>query len=145
MPNTDHAIYIWIHFAHLQIVHCNQKPLADVGGLIIDTRLPPRSIRNPSIEIGNKGQTKKTFGFVVRCCGSQHCQHPGNLTWIPKMMVCKSHLLFTWLCWVSIRQISGALSLTRLTSPLSIIEPRKKPSYFPLYWMVNRDPYNGLL
>ena len=23
-------------------------------------------------------------------------------------------------------------------------EPRKKPSYFPLYWMVNRDPYNGL-
>ena len=25
------------------------------------------------------------------------------------------------------------------------IEPRKKPSYFPLYWMVNRDPYNGLL
>ena len=25
------------------------------------------------------------------------------------------------------------------------IEQRKKPSYFPLYWMVNRDPYNGLL
>ena len=24
-------------------------------------------------------------------------------------------------------------------------EPRKKPSYFPLYWMVNRDPCNGLL
>ncbi len=24
-------------------------------------------------------------------------------------------------------------------------EPRKKPSYFPLYWLVNRDPYNGLL
>ena len=23
-------------------------------------------------------------------------------------------------------------------------EPRKKPSYFPLHWMVNRDPYNGL-
>ena len=21
----------------------------------------------------------------------------------------------------------------------------KKNSYFPLYWMVNRDPYNGLL
>ena len=21
----------------------------------------------------------------------------------------------------------------------------KKPSYFPLYWIVNRDPYNGLL
>ena len=21
----------------------------------------------------------------------------------------------------------------------------KKPSYFPLYWVVNRDPYNGLL
>ena len=27
----------------------------------------------------------------------------------------------------------------------SIVEPRKKPSYFPLYWLVNRDPYNGLL
>ena len=24
-------------------------------------------------------------------------------------------------------------------------EPRKKPSYFPLYWLVNRDPYIGLL
>ena len=24
-------------------------------------------------------------------------------------------------------------------------EPRKKPSYFPLDWLVNRDPYNGLL
>ena len=24
-------------------------------------------------------------------------------------------------------------------------EPRKKPSYFPLYWLLNRDPYNGLL
>ena len=23
--------------------------------------------------------------------------------------------------------------------------PRKKPSYFPLYWLVNRDPYSGLL
>ena len=27
----------------------------------------------------------------------------------------------------------------------STYESRKKPSYFPLYWMVNRDPYNGLL
>ena len=26
-----------------------------------------------------------------------------------------------------------------------INEPRKIPSYFPLYWLVNRDPYNGLL
>ena len=26
------------------------------------------------------------------------------------------------------------------------LEPRKKkPYYFPLYWLVNRDPYNGLL
>ena len=24
-------------------------------------------------------------------------------------------------------------------------EPRKKPSDFPLYWLFNRDPYNGLL
>ena len=23
-------------------------------------------------------------------------------------------------------------------------EPRNKPSYFPLYWLFNRDPYNGL-
>ena len=27
----------------------------------------------------------------------------------------------------------------------NLYEPRKKPSYFPLYWMVNRDPYNSLL
>ena len=24
-------------------------------------------------------------------------------------------------------------------------EPRKKTSYFPLYCLINRDPYNGLL
>ena len=30
---------------------------------------------------------------------------------------------------------------TSLKSP----EPRKKPSYFPLYWLVNKDPLNGLL
>ena len=24
-------------------------------------------------------------------------------------------------------------------------EPRKKPSYFALHWLVNRDPYSGLL
>ena len=24
-------------------------------------------------------------------------------------------------------------------------EPRKKPSYFPLYWLVHRDPYIGIL
>ena len=29
----------------------------------------------------------------------------------------------------------------KLTKP----EPRKKPSYFLFYWMVNRDPYNGSL
>ena len=26
----------------------------------------------------------------------------------------------------------------------TLFEPRKTPSYFPLYWLVNRDPYNGL-
>ena len=25
------------------------------------------------------------------------------------------------------------------------VEPRKKPSYFPLYWLFDRDPYHGLL
>ena len=25
------------------------------------------------------------------------------------------------------------------------VEPRKKPSYFPLYWLFDRDPYNGVL
>ena len=25
----------------------------------------------------------------------------------------------------------------------ALLEPRKKPFYFPLYWLVNRDPYNG--
>ena len=33
----------------------------------------------------------------------------------------------------------------RVSQPTFSIEPRKKPSYFPLYWLVNRDPYNGLL
>ena len=33
-----------------------------------------------------------------------------------------------------------------ISTPSSLlIEPRKKPPYFPLYWLFNRDPYNGLL
>ena len=41
-------------------------------------------------------------------------------------------LLFTQMCLFSyLLEFSG--------------EPRKKPSYFPLYWLVNRDPVNGLL
>ena len=41
----------------------------------------------------------------------------------------------------------GARKQDILPSQLSTttIEPRKKPSYFPLYWLVNRDPYNDLL
>ena len=31
------------------------------------------------------------------------------------------------------------------TSNNATSEPRKKSSYFPLYWLVNGDPYNGLL
>ena len=30
-------------------------------------------------------------------------------------------------------------------SALSTFQPRKKPSYFPSYWLFDRDPYNGLL
>jgi len=26
---------------------------------------------------------------------------------------------------------------------IGIFEPRNKPPYFPLYWLFNRDPYNG--
>ena len=26
-----------------------------------------------------------------------------------------------------------------------LFDARKKPSYFPLYWLVNRDPYNGFI
>ena len=29
-------------------------------------------------------------------------------------------------------------------SQVSSIEPRKELPYFPLYWLLNRDPYNGL-
>ena len=32
-----------------------------------------------------------------------------------------------------------------LGKPSHPCEPRKKPSYFPLYWLFNRDPCNGLL
>ena len=28
---------------------------------------------------------------------------------------------------------------------LALENTEKKTSYFPLYWLVNRDPYNGLL
>ena len=37
------------------------------------------------------------------------------------------------------------VSLGRFTKQLWKSELRKKPSYFPLYWLVYRDPYIGLL
>ena len=32
-----------------------------------------------------------------------------------------------------------------LPEPEKWIEPWKEPSCFPLFWLFNRDPYNGLL
>ena len=34
---------------------------------------------------------------------------------------------------------------SRVAGKKNSYEPRKKPAYFPLYWLFNRDPYNGLL
>ena len=31
------------------------------------------------------------------------------------------------------------------TPQVQQVSHEKKPSYFPLYWLVNRDPYNGFL
>ena len=33
----------------------------------------------------------------------------------------------------------------RKTPPQSYLSHEKNPRYFPLYWLANRDPYNGLL
>ena len=38
-----------------------------------------------------------------------------------------------------------AFVVTRIVLTGTQLEPQKKTSYFPLYWMVKRDPYNGLL
>ena len=34
---------------------------------------------------------------------------------------------------------------TILSIHIIVMGTTKKPSYFPLYWLVNRDPYGGLL
>ena len=38
---------------------------------------------------------------------------------------------------------SGSVRSVGPVGPISWkrFEPRRKPSYFPLYWLVNRDPY----
>ncbi len=51
--------------------------------------------------------------------------------------------------WIS-RKYHGNTQLNHHFSYPSVFflkkpEPRKKPSYFPLYLLVNRDPYNGFL
>ena len=41
--------------------------------------------------------------------------------------------------------LCNSVAQERLTfGEVSQMETMKKPSYFPLYWLVNRDPYNGL-
>ena len=49
----------------------------------------------------------------------------------------------------SLTDLNGKCQWRLAGSPMKSMitwhEPRKKPSYFPLYWLVNRDPYNGLL
>ncbi len=39
----------------------------------------------------------------------------------------------------------GCQAISSLRNMEYSVEPREKPSYFPLYWLVNRDPNNGLL
>ena len=53
---------------------------------------------------------------------------------------CRIYLLVYSETGVSSNRISEWLHPWNLTN-----EPRKKTSYFPLYWLVNRDPYNSLL
>ena len=40
---------------------------------------------------------------------------------------------------------SGIAMISPQQTPRVSAEPRKKPSYFPLYWLVYRDPYDSLL
>ena len=50
-----------------------------------------------------------------------------------------------WNQLVKKHQLSGQLKLKEKKIPKTDMSHEKKPSYFPLYWLVNRDPYNGLL
>ena len=83
----------------------------------------------------------------------------GKLTWQQKMDLLKMYSLLKmgiFHCYVGLRSLrKGTWVFFRAsvshqhvksqTTPIETNEPRKKPSYFPFYWMVNRDPYNGLL
>ena len=57
-----------------------------------------------------------------------------------------SHYDFS-LPWKLLSHIPFRSAFTPLLSRCLVgdVSHEKKPSYFLLYWMVNRDPYNGLL
>ena len=62
-------------------------------------------------------------------------KNPQTVLWKRWLTVALAHVAFFLVTFVHFR---GGVVI----SPPSFnhLEPRKKPSYFPLYWLVNRDP-----
>ena len=72
---------------------------------------------------------------------------------ISVMWGCKLHRALISSCtksslWPAIQKLrpeGNQHSTNVIQEHLMSYEPRKQPSYFPLYWLLNRDPYQGLL
>ena len=74
------------------------------------------------------------IGSSLNCCSSfQKISH-----FVPNQSTTMSFYCFYEMVSCKFMIVTNPIITTQ-------IEPRKKPSYFPLYWMVNRDPYDGLL
>ena len=80
---------------------------------------------------------RKTFRFhsllrtMLKPVKNAYCLILGNPGWNSRIFIASSVLL---------RENDDLQTLI-----FSKIAPRKKASYFPLYWLLSRDPYNGLL
>ena len=56
---------------------------------------------------------------------------------------CLCKFIIAWNVWArNLLRITEPPTWTRLKQNLGPIEPRKKTSYFPLHWLLNRDRYN---
>ncbi len=107
---------------------CKMKALKNDDVHFQESQIAEKKLMASKFQRLNKKNTWQRV-FMEKCV-DRHLSHPPFGGWA---FSCKAHLLKLY-AWVRFPQETHGTN-----------EPRKKPSYFPLYWMVNRDPYNGLL
>ena len=120
---VDESIPYYMEIMGVDRPDRTQKKIPHTVDPHTSTPPPPRNLLNPSPRL------HPVPSFIIRSTVAPVVSKVlGHLGFAVESKVGESTL------WAQSHQVSKIFIF------LEPVEPRKKPSYFPLYWLVNRDP-----